>query len=188
MKNKYLIISALIILFLIQIYVPVSLITDREIVLKNGKEYRFKTSPIDPVDPFRGNYLILSFDANEFIVKTKADWTEDESIYVSLKKDSMGFAAIASVEKNKPQSANDYIKARLANIYENNGHFTLNIEYPFDRYYMDEFKAEYSTEVYSKHANDSLYPAYAIVSVYNGESVLKDVIVGDKPIKAWKQK
>ncbi len=188
MKTKYFILIALIILFLIQLYVPISLITNRENILKNGKEYRFKTAPIDPVDPFRGNYLILSFDANEFVVKTKGDWIEDESVYVIIKQDSMGFAAIASVEKNKPQTANNFVKARIVNIYEDNAYFTLNIEYPFDRYYMDEFKAAYSTEVYSKHANDSLYPAYAIVSVYNGESVLKDVIVGNKPIKDWKQK
>lgn len=185
MKNKILILIALIALFLVQLFVPFSMISDRENVLEQGKEFRFKTAPIDPVDPFRGNYLTLSFDANDFAVSSKGDWKENETIYVKLKTDSLGFAVIESVMKDEPESVNDYVKARITYIYDRENQLILNIEYPFDRYYMDEFKAANSTKVYTEHANDSLYPAYAIVSVYNGESVLIDVIVGGKPLKAW---
>lgn len=54
MTNKKTLLSVFILVAIVQLYVPAKMILDREDILDTGKEYKFKTEPIDPNDPFRG--------------------------------------------------------------------------------------------------------------------------------------
>ena len=67
MINKKTQIVLFVLVALAQLYVPAKMIWDQEDVLKNGSEYKFKTDPVDPNDPFRGKYITLSFDNNTFV-------------------------------------------------------------------------------------------------------------------------
>ena len=51
---------------MVHLYVPAKMIFNKEAVLAQGKDYRFKTAPIDPYDPFRGKYIDLYYEANAF--------------------------------------------------------------------------------------------------------------------------
>lgn len=62
--RKNLIILLFAILALAQIASPLSMIVKRELVLKNGIPFRFKTIPQDPADPFRGRYVALRIEAS----------------------------------------------------------------------------------------------------------------------------
>ena len=59
----------------------------------------------------------------------------------------------------------------------------LRIEYPYDRYYMEESKA-YEAEVKFREAQrDTSQLTYALVNIRNGQSVLKDVMIEGISIK-----
>ena len=54
MIKMKILLSVFILVALVQLFVPAKMILDREDILDMGKEYKFKTEPIDPNDPFRG--------------------------------------------------------------------------------------------------------------------------------------
>jgi uncharacterized membrane-anchored protein len=109
MNNKVLIAIVFLLMVAAQLFVPAKMISNREDVLKNGKEFKFKTAPIDPTDPFRGSYISLFFDETQFLLKDKNKWETGEKIYVYLKTDSLGYAKIDNVSKDKPVSNIDFI-------------------------------------------------------------------------------
>ena len=96
MNNKKILLPAFILVALVQLYVPSKMILHREEILDTGKEYKFKTAPIDPTDPFRGKYITLRYDENMVEIQNEKDWVRGETIYVFLAKDSDGFAKIKS--------------------------------------------------------------------------------------------
>ena len=165
-----------------QQYVPAKMILDREEVLSTGTEYKFETAPIDPSDPFRGKYITLRYAENTIQVKDDKNWTIGEPIYVSLEKDGNGFAKITAVTKERPNDGKDFFKAEVSYI-TGNGSNNLIIDYPFDRYYMEESKA-YEAELSHRRAQqDTSQVTYALVNIKNGNAVLKDVLINGIPIR-----
>jgi uncharacterized membrane-anchored protein len=187
MNNKKWLIVLFVAMVLAQFAVPLKMIFDRENVLVAGKNYKFKTAPIDPSDPFRGKYVTLSFAENTFEVSDNEKWHNGQSIYVLLKTDKDGFAKIADVVKETPAESNDYVKAKLNYVVVQKDStqtiHQLNIEYPFNRFYMEESKAPLAESMYWELARDTTKIAYASVSVQNGNAVLKDVFINDVSIK-----
>ncbi|MBD3630845.1 GDYXXLXY domain-containing protein [Cyclobacterium sp.] len=59
MANKKIVLPVFVLIALLQLYLPAKMILDREDILHKGKEYKFKTQPIDPNDPFRGKFIAL---------------------------------------------------------------------------------------------------------------------------------
>jgi hypothetical protein len=57
------------------------------------------------------------------------------------------------------------------------------IEYPFDRFYMEESKAFDAERLYSETQGDSTKKTYAVVNVRNGNAVLMDVHINGVPIR-----
>lgn len=177
---KKIILPLFIVMCLVQWYVPAKMIVDQEAVLKEGKVYKFKTAPVDPADPFRGKYIILSFEENRFHVRDYNEWLNVHDVYVSL-TDSAGFARIHDISLTEPQDA-DYVKARV-NYVTSYEPYTLFIEYPFERFYLEESKASEAEKIYwESQRNDSTQVTYAEVSVRNGEAALTDVKINDRSI------
>lgn len=173
--------AAFILVALVQIYVPAKLILDRGSVLSAGKEFKFKTAPIDPNDPFRGKYISLNFNENTFEIQTKEVWARGEPVFVLLTTDNRGFAKIKSVSKAKPLPSQDFLKAKIDYVIHEGS--TLAIEYPFDRFYMEESKAYDAELTYRRALPDTSQITYALVNIKNGESVLKDVMINGISIK-----
>lgn len=174
MNSKKVILVVFILVAITQLFVPAKMILDRESILNTGKEFKFKTAPIDPSDPFRGKYITLSFDNNTIEVQNEEDWVIGETIYVLLSTDSSGFARIESVSKDKTLYSKDFLKAKVGWV---NGKL-LNVEYPFDRFYMEENKAHDAEIEYRESQTDTDQLTYALVSIKAGEFVLKDVLIG----------
>ena len=183
MKKKYLII-AFIVTVLMQLSVPAMMIYDSEITEKEGTAFKFKTVPIDPTDPFRGKYITLSYDIASYPT-TDTTFTNGELVYVVLAKDEAGFAKIASVSHNKPKGTDEYVAADVNFNYGGK----LNLEFPFDRFYMNENKAADAETAYDEYSTkENAKPAYAVVAVKEGNAVVKDVIVDGMPIKEYVEK
>lgn len=182
MNNKKILLPVFILVALVQLYVPAKMILDREDILDKGIEYKFKTEPIDPNDPFRGKYITLRYEEDMIEIQNEADWLGGEIIYVFLTTNNEGFAKIQSVSKEITTNNKDFLKAKVSYV-TSNGSNKLTIEYPFDRYYMEESKAYDAELTYRESQLDTNQTAYALVSIKDGEAVLKDVLINGVSIR-----
>jgi uncharacterized membrane-anchored protein len=176
MNSRIVLLTAFVLVALVQLYVPAKMIWDREDVLRTGTEYKFRTAPIDPTDPFRGKYITLSYDENSIEISDAENWVSGESIYVALGTDKEGFARIESVSRARPTDGADFIEAQVWYVSESDPR-RLMIDYPFDRYYMEESKAQEAEDTHRRAQRDTTRITYALVSVKNGDAVVKDVLI-----------
>ncbi|QCK15767.1 GDYXXLXY domain-containing protein [Mangrovivirga cuniculi] len=183
MKNKKIFIPLFILVALIQLYIPAKMIMEQEKILDEGQTFKFKTQPIDPTDPFRGKYIVLNYEANSVVIDTSKQWNYGDEIYVTLSQNKEGFTEPVDVFKDKPETLEPFIIARIGGIHDYEKPPTLRIEYPFDRYYMEESMAPVAETVHRESQRDSLVESYSVIKILNGEAVLEDVIVGNKSIK-----
>jgi uncharacterized membrane-anchored protein len=176
MNNKKLILYAFILVALVQLYLPAKMILDKEKAISSGTEYKFKTAPVDPNDPFRGKYITLSFEENQFMVTDETEWIYGEDVYVILTTDEEGYAKINYVSKTEPFDDVDFVKAKVSRASFFNVR-KLNIEYPFNRFYMGESKALEAEIAYAETWGNEAIVTYALVNVKGNEAVLTDVLI-----------
>ena len=115
-------------------------------------------------------------------IENEGHWTGGEKIYVYLTTDTNGFAKVRSVSKEEPADKQIFLKAKVSYI-TGGGTNKLIIDYPFDRFYMEESKANEAELLYRQLQRDTSKTAYALVSVKNGDAVLKDVLIGGTSIR-----
>ena len=178
MKTKHILI-AFAITAIAQLAIPLKMVYDSEITATEGTEYKFRTQPIDPSDPFRGKYITLNYDVSSFDSKDTT-WVQGETVYAEVITDSAGFAKLSSLSRNIPKES-DYFKT----VVRYQIHETVTLEIPFDRYYMEESKAYEAEVAYRKYSQDNVKPAYAVVALKDGNAVVKDVIIDGKPVREY---
>jgi uncharacterized membrane-anchored protein len=174
-------IIAFIFLVLLQLYVPASMIMEQENIISSGREFKFKTAPVDPYDYFRGKYITLSFEAESWT--TDSSWSDNyqRDVYALLETDSLGFARIKSVSLTVPENTADYIKAKESHYYPSED--KLFLDFPFNRFYMEESKAYDAEKTYNMAARDTNSVAYAQVHVLDGDAVVTDVLIDGVSVK-----
>ena len=176
--NKKIIYPAFLLMVIIQLYVPSRMIFHNEVVLATGTAFKFKAAPVDPNDPFRGKYITLSFDENSISIADTTGWEQGSTIYVDLTSDSAGFAKILGISKTEPTGRENYVKANVSYSIEDTMTMVF-IQYPFDRFYMEESKAPEAEIAYNESVLDTNQVTYALVLVKKGEAVIKDVLIDD---------
>lgn len=182
MHSKVILLVVFIVVAIAQLYVPASMIIERNDILETGREYRFKTAPIDPNDPFRGKYVWLNFSDDAFdVTDTTVAWIAGETVFAVLVEDSIGMAQVKSIHREKPEGTDSYLKTTVRYVSEN--HVRVHLEYPFDRFYMEESKALPAEQAYDEASSNDESVAYALVNIKNGEAVLKDVHIDGVSIR-----
>lgn len=177
MKKEY--ITGLFVgLICLQIVLPISMIVKREMTLKNGIPFRFKTAPVDPYDAFRGRYVALRVEVNKVSKPEGADLKYGQKVFAQLAVDENGLAKILGVSLRKPKDST-YLTATVA--YPSGNDVTLNL--PIDRYYMEEKAAPRAEQVYREHSRRDKQDAYVVVRVMNGFAVVEGLYVGDRRIE-----
>ncbi len=165
-------------LILLQIASPLSMIVKRELVLKSGIPFRFKTVPVDPYDAFRGRYVALRVEANKAIKPQGVNLKYGQKIYALIAVDEQGFAKISQITTQKPQGAT-YITARVSYFAKNE----VFIDLPIDRYYMEEKAAPRAEKIYQEHSKRDKQDAYVIVRIKDGFVVIESLYVGSQRIE-----
>ena len=151
--------------------------------MKTGNEFKFKTRPIDPNDPFRGKYITLFFEEREFFLDSTITWTDPRQFYVEVEKDTEGFAKIKNISIDEPNSTQDYFLAGFSGSRNTEEGTTIFIDFPFDKYFMEESKAFEAEVAVRRSQADTTQITYALVAVKDGESVLKNVFINGIPIR-----
>ncbi|MEL7005272.1 MAG: GDYXXLXY domain-containing protein, partial [Bacteroidota bacterium] len=161
---------------LAQLYVPAKMIYDQEDILNSGNSFKFKTQPIDPEDPFRGRYVALNFEE----ISQKQDtglFEVGDNVFASFETGKDGFAMIKSISKTAPENESDYLKTYVSYIISSRNGESIAIDIPFDRFYMEEFKATEAEKTYWNSLRDTSKMTYAIVFLKNGNYALQNVMI-----------
>jgi len=169
-----------------QWFVPLQMIYTQEDIVSTGKIFKFKTAPIDPYDAFRGKYIFLNYDQTTVSVSNVKNYNSNDEVFVLL-KDSAGYAVVKSIVKNKPKSGN-FVKAKIDWVDQMSPSKVITIAYPFNRFYMNEFKAKPAENVYAESNRNSNHSTYALIAVKEGEEVVKDVMINGISIKKLAKK
>jgi len=177
MKNK-IIIRLFLCLALVQLVVPLSMIAKREIVLKQGAQFRFKVAPVDPYDAFRGRYVALRVDESSVPQVKEIKLKYGQAVYALIEVDAQGFARFVGAEINRP-CGRAYICARASGTYNNK----VNLDLPIDRYYMEEKSAPLAEKIYRQYAQRNKQDAYVLVRIKDGFAVIESLYVGGQRIE-----
>lgn len=180
---KKLMLPAFALMIAAQWIVPVKMILDSEAVLTEGEIYKFKTQPIDPSDPFRGKYVVLNFDVEQFETDTLRQFWEGQEVYAQLTTDTNGFVRINDLSSEKPEVLdNTILKTTVGYAWPVEGKQRISLRLPFDRFYVEESKAPAAEQVYWDAQRDTLQTAYALVRVHKGQAIIENVMINDRPI------
>ncbi len=177
MKNR-LIIGLFLGVCLAQIITPLSMITKRESVLKNGEQFKFKTAPVDPYDAFRGRYVALRIAEDTIPVSRGVRLTSDQTVYARITNDEQGFAKLADVTLSMPRGV-PYIQAKVQYVSGDK----VRLDLPFDRYYMEEKSAPTAERVYREYNMRDKQDAYVLVRIKDGFAVIESLYVGGQKIE-----
>lgn len=183
MKNKNMLFTLFLFVVAAQLFVPSQMIYNQEDIINTGKLVKFQCEPIDPNDPFRGKYITLNFKENKIKVKNLKDWNSNETIFAKIETSKDGFAKIKSISKTEPTDNSIYLKLKINYLADYNNENTIYLDFPFNRFYMNENKAKNAEKVYAKSTLDSTKIAYALVATKNGEALIKDVLIDNISIK-----
>lgn len=120
----------LIILIAIILIVLVSFIAYNQWPILTGKRIVLDTRPVDPFDPFRGQFITISYEISQ-INNTKSFETGD-SIYISLKEDEKGVWRLKDTSRSKPEIG-DFIKGKVTYSSEDR----VSVEYGIEQYFFE---------------------------------------------------
>ena len=181
---KYFFIGAFVVMVCGQWFVPLSMIRDANKTILEGTEYRFKTAPVDPSDPFRGKYITLDYELRDYypLDTNEVHFPESSTVYALLGRDSAGYAKINKLVQEPPTDSDDYVAVKFQYGY-NGMNPMISLYFPFTTMYMEESKASEAERVYWGIRQDSgVISCYAKVKVLKGDAKLIDVMVNDSSI------
>ncbi|MBF0486214.1 MAG: GDYXXLXY domain-containing protein [Candidatus Omnitrophica bacterium] len=180
--SRNLIIGLFACLVLLQIAVPVSMIVQRESILKTGTQFRFKTAPVDPYDAFRGRFVALRVAGGDNIPRPEGlDLKYGQKVYAQIGLDDKGFAKVSQITLQKPQGS-AYMTATVNVFSPLTKEVVLHL--PIDRYYMEESAAPRAERVYREHSRRGVrQDAYVDVRVKDGEAVIEELYIGGERIE-----
>ncbi|HMZ47776.1 MAG TPA: GDYXXLXY domain-containing protein [Flavobacteriales bacterium] len=173
-----------------QLAVPAWMVVDHERVRDQGEVFLFGTAPVDPRDPFRGEYVQLEFTAESgtwAAPDTSGDDYAPKRAYALLATDNKGYAVITALQAEKPTTG-AYVRVRYYDYGSVDG-TTGSIELPFDRYYLEEGDGPKTEELlapdWTSGTPSAPLPSHAVVRILDGEAVITDLVVGDRSIHEW---
>jgi len=179
---KYGVLLAFLLLAIVQWMIPVKTIWEKDQVLKRGHAHKFRTEPVDPSHPFKGKYITLNFTNSLFSDTVNRDLGSNDDVYVILQKDIRGFSIIKDLSIQEPQNTDDYVSAVVYYVSREKDTVTVHLQYPFDEFYLDEYKAPKAESIYRESTRDTSNTTYALVKILKGEAVIENVFINDIPI------
>ncbi|MFT4045269.1 MAG: GDYXXLXY domain-containing protein [Solimonas sp.] len=158
---------------------PASLALRSERTLRDGARYYLRTAPVDPLDPFRGRYVTLRFDARTTAAASER-LQDGDAVCVPIRAADDRYAVFGPASRTPPASG-DYLRARVARFA---GDGTIELRLPFDRYYLDERAAPAAERAYrDANRRDAAHEAYVTVRVRDGDAVLEELFIDNVPVR-----
>ena len=155
-------------------------IVERELTLRYGDVYKFKTAPVDPVDAFRGRDVAVRVEPDT--VPFDGPWTREQGgwYFAELAVGEDGFARFVGLHDRCPPGKPS-IRTRLASFNDPEKKAWLKL--PLDRFYMSERLAPEAERAYREHSRQGAQDAWLRVRVWRGRAAIEDLYIGDRPIR-----
>jgi uncharacterized membrane-anchored protein len=164
---------------LAQLGVPAAMIWQREQTLKQGRVWKFRTAPVDPVDAVRGRFIALRFAAEEFDAPVKFE-SGNKSVYAVLKQDTDGFAEVDHLT-TETLVTDDVVPVKSAWWSSSKQH----VSFPFDKFWVAEASAPAAERAYVKNKRRDKQNAYVTVRVRHGDAALDQLFIDNKPLSEY---
>lgn len=158
------------------------IIESRAAILRSGTEVLLKTTPVDPRDFLRGDYVVLNYEISSVPAQTVVGELPtvpgEQTLWVRLKKQPDGFWAIAeSSFQPLPEAAESAVlKSRPFYSYGVRTADTIRAEYGIERYYVPEGQGKPLEEA----RQDGSVSIVARVSS-DGTAQIRSLLVDGKP-------
>ncbi len=181
MDKKKLIWGAFGVMVLLQLGVPFRWIYQHEKVLQKGTPFKFRLDPVDPSDPFRGNYMTLEYEADSVPVEAPGAWDHGDRAYVSFDTTDQGFVRLLDVSQRPFGEDVNYFLSEVDAVHRLEGlkRGWIRLEHPFDRYFLPKAQARNAEERLWSPSEEG--PSYAVVRIMDGKACLEELIVQGKP-------
>jgi uncharacterized membrane-anchored protein len=170
----------------IQLAAPAWLIVSRENVLRHGTLHKFQTQAVDPADLFRGRYVALNFAAENAPVEVSTNLPYGMPVYIQVAPGADGYSTVTAVTTNRPGSGDWF-----SGVYQGSGWGTnsrsVRVEFPFNRFYMDENLAPEAERAYNRLNRDRAtnINTFATVRILHGRAVLEDLHLDGVPVRTY---
>jgi uncharacterized membrane-anchored protein len=159
-----------------------------ERILREGRPFLFRTAPIDPHDPIRGEYVELRFALEDetYPLIDGLPVGGDRTMFITLKEVD-GEAAIEKLRFEPPTDGAPYLACAVNTWIDADSNSFAQVYLPFDRFYLEEGTGRRTEELIGDRTwgEGPELPAYALVRVLDGQAVIEDLIVGDRPLREW---
>jgi len=180
-KKKFILAIAL------QVAVIFAIILFKSSVIFGGANVLLQIEPVDPRDFLRGDYMTFRYNIShiDWPHQNRLESTSGERIrngdtlYVILRQGGK-YGNVEEIRKTKPSGGELFIKGKVErgglamdSLYESDLYGGLDLAYGIEQYFIPEGKGQ----------NFSFWDwPYALVAIdSNGNAVLKQVFVDDKP-------
>jgi uncharacterized membrane-anchored protein len=124
----------------IQLLVLLGFLGFKQYTVLTGDTVVLKLHPVDPNDPFRGDYLSLSFDISRLSVdqlEGDDDFTWNDTVYVELVPDGSYWNAVAIYHQyRRTHEGSVVLKGKVQDSY--NG--VLHVHYGLEDFFVQENK------------------------------------------------
>lgn len=140
--------------------VPLTLIAWNEWKLSSGKEVTLRVEPVDPVDPFRGEYVALSYPIARL---RTAGLRPGDTVYVPLQKAGDHWRGLTPTT-TRPDGDVTFIRGRVSR--------PGLIEYGIESFYVEEGKARTYEEAMFDRRLDA-----KVVLDDDGQARLEDLVI-----------
>lgn len=123
-------VTGLLITLLIVLAVFISFISYNQWPILTGKKIILATQPVDPFDPFRGQYMSIRYEISS--IDNVIGFKAGDSVYVIVKEDGQGIWRFKSATKTKPGNG-DFIKGEVTSAY---GNF-IRVNYGVEQFFFE---------------------------------------------------
>ena len=170
----------------LQVLIIFTIIIFKLSVLTGGTDILLKIEPVDPRDPLRGDYAAFQYSDISNIdpyISGGQQMSNGDTVYVVLDRNGKYWAA-RSIQKTKPSGENVFLKGKIASGGTESqsdilsglgfGDSRILVVYGIEEYFIPE-GAGRGFSFWNKEA------AAGVVVDENGNAVLKQIYVDDKP-------
>jgi len=164
---------------LAQLGVPAAMVWQREQTLKQGRVWKFRTAPVDPVDAIRGRYISLRFAAEEFAAPAKFE-SSNKSVYAVLKQNTDGFAEVDHLTTEAAETDN-VVPVESAWWYGGK----QQVRFPFNKFWVAEENAPAAERAYIENNRRENQNAYVTVRVRRGDAALDRLYIDNQPLSEY---
>jgi uncharacterized membrane-anchored protein len=171
--------------FVLQVGLLGWIVSDRALLLQNGKEIRLAVVPVDPHDLFRGDYVALSYAISRLRNNTVAGddvFALQDAIYVTLTQDGSGVWAASAISHAQPTNG-PFLKGIVFEVTDESGTCdgadkcqTYAITYNLEKFFVPEGTGR-ALEALRNDQHVSVDVAVAA----DGRAALKRLLVDGEP-------